>query len=652
MKKIELLSLLLVLCGMAFAQKRQLKEAEVHFQYGEYNLAIPLYEAYLQAEPNGKNALEVHYKLGICHLNTSQRGKSLPHLEWVYKQNPQFDKNLTYYLAQSYHIQHQFDKAEQFYKMVTKESQWFKEVPKHLEECNYGKMYVKNPKRVTIENMGDVVNSSYAEYVPAISDDENVLIFTARKPNTTGGGKDPSDQEFFEDIYVCEKKDGKWGEPKPMPQPINSNSHDACIALSPDGKTLFVYKTGGGKEKLGDIYYSEKTNDGWTKPRDMGSKINSKSREPSISITHDGKTVYFSSDRPGGFGGLDIYKSTKNEKGEWGEPINLGATINTPYDEDSPFIHNENTLYFSSQGHTSMGGYDIFVTKLENNQWSKPENLGYPINTADDDIYYVVSKNEERGYLSSARAGGFGEKDLYVVHLKEPTEVPVVTTTTTTTTPDTVPQRKPTYKTVVKGTITDAKTQEKLVADIVLISLKENIIEQELVSKEPIGKYETDKLPTGKSYLINVTKEGYLFHSESFLVPPQPERDQEIVVDIALLRLSKGEKINLTVFYDFDKDFLRLESKPELERLVIFLQKYPNVKVEIAGHTDAIGTEQKNQGLSERRAQSVVRYLIERGIDPKRLTAKGYGESKPVATNETEEGRQMNRRTECVVVEY
>jgi outer membrane protein OmpA-like peptidoglycan-associated protein len=204
----------------------------------------------------------------------------------------------------------------------------------------------------------------------------------------------------------------------------------------------------------------------------------------------------------------------------------------------------------------------------------------------------------------------------------------------------------------VKGTITDAKTQEKLVADIVLISLKENIIEQELVSKEPIGKYETDKLPTGKSYLINVTKEGYLFHSESFLVPPQPERDQEIVVDIALLRLSKGEKINLTVFYDFDKDFLRLESKPELERLVIFLQKYPNVKVEIAGHTDAIGTEQKNQGLSERRAQSVVRYLIERGIDPKRLTAKGYGESKPVATNETEEGRQMNRRTECVVVEY
>lgn len=651
MKKTWLLSLALILCYASFAQKRQFKEAEVHFQYEEYNLAIPLYEAYLQAEPDGKNALDAHYKLGVCHLNTSLRGKALPYLEYVYSKNPQFDKNLTYYLAQGYHIQHQWDKAEQFYKMVTKESTWFKEVPKHLEECNFGRNYIKNPKRITIENLGDVVNSAHAEYVPAISDDENMLIFTARRPNTTGGGKDPDDQEYFEDIYYCEKKDEKWSEPKSMPRPINSNSHDACIALSPDGKTLFVYKTGGGKEKLGDIYYSEKKSEGWTDPKDLGNRVNSKYREPSISITHDGKTIYFSSDRTGGLGGLDIYKSTKNEKGEWGEPVNLGPTINTPYDEDSPFIHNESTLYFSSQGHTSMGGYDIFVTKLENSQWSKPENLGYPINTADDDIYYVVSKNEERGYLSSARAGGFGEKDLYVVYLKDP-NTPVVTTTTTTLTTKPEEPQKPKYKTIVKGTITDAKTQEKLVADIVMISLKENITEQELISKEPVGKYETDKLPTGKSYLINVNKEGYLFHSESFNVPTQPEKDQEIIVDIALLKLSKGEKINLTVFYDFDKDFLRLESKPELERLVAFLQKYPKVKVEIAGHTDAIGTDQKNLGLSDRRSQSVVRYLVERGIDPKRLVAKGYGESKPVATNETDEGRQLNRRTECVVLEY
>ncbi|KOY85655.1 hypothetical protein AD998_05365 [bacterium 336/3] len=651
MKKLLFCYFFLLLNLSMFAQKRQFKEAEVHFQYEEYNLAIPLYEAYLREEPDGKNALEANYKLGVCHLNTSQRGKTLPYLEYVYNKNPQYNKNLTYYLAQGYHIQHQWDKAEQFYKMVTKESEWFKEVPKHLEECSFGRSYMKNPKRITIENLGDIVNSAHAEYVPAISDDENVLIFTARRPNTTGGGKDPEDQEYFEDIYYCEKKDDKWSEPKSMPRPINSNSHDACIALSPDGKTLFVYKTGGGKEKLGDIYYSEKKTEGWTDPKDMGNRVNSKYREPSISITHDGKTIYFSSDRPNGLGGLDIYKSTKNEKGEWGEPVNLGPTINTPYDEDSPFIHNETTLYFSSQGHTSMGGYDIFVTKSENNQWGKPENLGYPINTADDDIYYVVSKNEERGYLSSARAGGFGEKDLYVVYLKDP-NTPVVTNTTPTTPTKPDEPQKPKYKTIVKGTITDAKTKEKLVADIVLISLKENITEQELASKEPVGKYETDKLPTGKDYLINVNKEGYLFHSQSFKIPPQPEKDQEIIVDIELLKLSKGEKINLTVFYDFDKDFLRLESKPELERLVAFLQKYPKLKVEIAGHTDAIGTDQKNLGLSDRRSQSVVRYLIERGIDPKRLVAKGYGESKPISTNETDEGRQLNRRTECVVLEY
>jgi len=657
--------LLSVLCfifvlGFVFAQsKRQLKEAEKHFAYEEYALAIPLYEAYLEDEPRLNKIVEISYKLGFCYLRTAQKGKALPHFELVYQQKPKYHKNLTYYLAQSYHFQHNWDKAEQFYKIAARESDFAKDVPKHLEEIKYGREYTKNPHRVIVENLGDVLNSPFPEYVPVISEDESVMIFTARRPNTTGGGKDPYDQEYFEDIYISEKKDGKWTSPKNMPRPINGDSHDACIALSPDGKTLFIYKTGTGKTKMGDIYYSKKNSDGsWSDPKSMGDKINTKYREPSISITHDGNTIYFSSDRPGGFGGLDIYKSTKNEKGEWSEPINLGATINTPYDEDSPFIHNETTLYFSSQGHTSMGGYDIFVSEFDGKEWSKPQNLGSPINTADDDIYFVVSADNKRGYFSSGRAGGLGDKDLYIIYTPErnydfiklsntPTQITTQIKIDTTTRTE-----NKTYITILKGEIREAGTKKKLEAEIALVNLVDNYLEEELKSDAQTGKYET-VVPADKHFLLSVDKEGYLFHSEEVLIPPQPkDKNQEIIVDIELVKLQKGAKINLKVFYDFDKDFLRPESVTELERLLKFLQKYPTMKVEISGHTDAIGTEAKNQGLSERRAKSVVRYLVERGIDSKRLIAKGYGELRPIAPNDTPEGRQLNRRTECEVLEF
>ena len=661
MKKFFLLFFLFSLLEQpTFAQsKRQFKEAETHFVYQEYALAIPLYESYLEDEVKLDKIIEVSYKLGFCYWQTAQKGKALPHLELVYQQKPKYHKNLTYYLAQSYHFQHNWNKAEQFYKIAAKESEFAQDVPKHLEEIAYGREYTKSPSRVVVENLGDVLNSPFPEYVPVISEDESILLFTSRRPNTTGGGKDPQEQEYFEDIYISEKKEGKWTSPKNMPRPINGNSHDACIALSPDGKTLFVYKTGSGKTKMGDIFYSKRNEDGsWSDPKSMGDKINTKYREPSISITHDGNTVYFSSDRPGGFGGLDIYKSTKNEKGEWGEPINLGAAINTPYDEDSPFIHNESTLYFSSMGHSSMGGYDIFVSELNGKEWSKPHNLGSPINTADDDIYFVVSADNKRGYFSSGRAGGLGDKDLYVIYTPErnydfvklsntppkiTTQIKIDTSTKTET---------KTYITILKGEIREAISKKKLEAEIALVNLADNYLEEELKSDAQTGKYQSI-VPAERHYLISVDKEGYLFHSEEVKIPMQPQnKNQEIVVDIELLKLEKGAKINLKVFYDFDKDFLRSESVTELERLLKFLQKYPKMKVEISGHTDAVGTEAKNQGLSERRAKAVVRYLIEKGIDPKRLVAKGYGELRPIAPNDTPEGRQLNRRTECEILEF
>lgn len=662
MKKLYCFWWLFLITGAVFAQKKSLKQAEYHFSYQEYGLAIPYYEAYINEEAKLEKIVDASYKLGICYLQTAHKGKALPHLEFVHQYAPKHHKNLSYYLAQAYHFLHNWDKAEKFYQMAMNESEFAKDIPKHLEECKYGREYTKNPSRVVIENLGDILNSPYPEYVPVISEDEKVMLFTARRPNTTGGGKD-YDQEYFEDIYISEHINGKWTEPKNLPRPINGNSHDAYIALSPDGTKLFVYKTGSGKEKMGDIYISEKKSDGsWTEPKSMGNKINTKYREPSISITHDGNTVYFSSDRPGGFGGLDIYKSTKNEKGEWGEPINLGPTINTPYDEDAPFIHNETTLYFSSQGHSSMGGYDIFVSELKDGKWTTPLNMGFPINTADDDIYFVVSADNKRGYFSSGRAGGLGDKDLYVTYLPERkleyvkvdknTQIPDKQVAINIPTPQTPPQEEKKFITILKGTIRDAKTKERLSAAITLYDLRDNHLEEEMTSEEGTGKYET-LIPADKRFLISVDKEGYMFHSEEFIVPPQPkDKNQEIIVDIDLVKIEKGAKIRLKVFYDFDKDFLRQESIVELEKLVAFLQRYPKVKVEISGHTDAIGTEAKNQGLSERRAQSVVRYLIEKGIDGKRLVAKGYGELRPIAPNDTDEGRQLNRRTECEIISF
>jgi outer membrane protein OmpA-like peptidoglycan-associated protein len=440
---------------------------------------------------------------------------------------------------------------------------------------------------------------------------------------------------------------------------VNTASHDACIAVSPDGKQLFIYKD----TRSGDIYVStltDPTNYVWSKPVSLGENINSKYQEPSVSMTADGKTLFFSSDRPGGKGGLDIYYSRKTSDGKWGAAINLGDTINTPYDDDAPFIHPEGTtLYYSSRGHATMGGYDIFRCYLENDHWTTPENLGYPINTVDDDSYFVLSADNKHGYYASANDGGHGEKDVYLISMPkredleqaEVTEIKIAPRLAGPIAPVVevarAQMRSPT--TILRGVIRDAITKDSLEARLVLTDNGPNEVVAEISSEPGTGKY-TIVMPSGKNYGLAVERDGYLFHSENYDIPPSSSY-QEIDLNVDLKKIAVGTRIVLkNIFFDFNKATLKKESATELKNLLDLLKESPKLKIEISGHTDNKGVAATNLILSQKRAKAVVDYLIAKGIPAARLKYAGFGASKPLAPNTNEKGRQLNRRTEFKIM--
>ena len=513
-----------------------------------------------------------------------------------------------------------------------------------------------SPSRVFIDNLGPVVNSTYREYSPLINADESVLFFTSRRDNTNGGQKDPTDNNYFEDIYISEKVNGEWTTPENPPSPLNSKEHDATIGLSPDGQTLLIYKGSDG----GDIYECHLKGSEWSTPKKLSSAINTKYHESSASISFDGKTIYFVSNKPDGLGGSDIYYATLDKKGNWGEPKNIGAPINTTFDEEGVFIHPDGkTLYFSSRGHNTMGGFDIFKSTLENGKWSDPVNLGYPINSPDDDVFFSISASGAHGYYMSVKPGGYGDRDLYIITFLG-AEKPLVNNTEDNLiaslaqpVSETVIEKTVAIKenqvTILKGKILDELTLNPLGAVIEITDNEKNEIVATFESNSATGKYLVS-LPSGKNYGIAVKSEGYLFHSENLNIPPTTIY-QEITKDIKLNKLAIGSTIVLNnIFFDFNKAVLRPESIPELERLIKLMTDFPTLKIEISGHTDNIGTAAYNKPLSENRAKSVVDYLISKGIDKTRMTFVGFGFDKPIATNDTEDGRQQNRRTEFKII--
>ncbi len=626
-------------------------------------------ELYLMANDfNPDNAL-LNYNVAKCYLHTVQKTKAIPYLEHSLELSSIAAPNTRYLLGMAYQYNYEFDKAMDQYSQYRHTltpfelTEYGPIVQKRLEECEDAKELVRFPIRVFIDNLGGVINTKYPEYSPIVNADETILMFTACKDETTGGKIDPVYNEYYEDIYIANKDGEVWIKPTNPGKPFNKDSHDAVVGLSSDGKYVLIYK---GDDNGGDIFICYINEEGeWENPKALPDEINTKKHETSASFSPDMKALYFVSDKEGGFGGSDIYVAMVDPKSKPGnfkfkDAVNLGSAINTPYDEEGVFLCADGkTMFFSSKGHKCMGGYDIFKSEYKDGKWTEPVNIGYPVNTPDDDVFFSVNSTIKHGYYSSYETEGFGKRDIYMVTFLGP-EKPVIHKSdyeyiaheirpVNETLLEEEVEIKAFAMVTIRGKIMDQVTEGPLGVLVEIYDNAENRMIAQFVSSVGTGEYMVT-LESGKSYGFAVKAKEYLFHSENIEIPPTTVA-KELYKDIFLKKVEIGSKIILkNIFFEFDKANLRPESIPELERLVKLLNDVPTLKIEISGHTDNIGSELYNQQLSEERAKAVVDFLIAKGIDEDRLTYAGYGLTQPIATNETEDGRQMNRRTEFKVI--
>lgn len=616
-----------------------------YVERGDAYLAAKNYEKaiiqYNEALKIDSNSVDANYGYGISLFKSGSKTETLPYFKKTHDLDPHHDKYLYRYLGRAFQLNFEFDSAIFYYNEY--ETHLHKhEIPhqktekatidKRIFECKSALELIKTPKKVKIQNLGSGINSKYDDYSPALSADEKKLMFTSRRDHNVGFGNEFSkkDQEFYEEVFVTEREDTSWANAKSLGSKVNGRKHDASVSTSADGHKLLIYKS--HHKTNGDLHYSSLKKKGWSRPKRFGGDINTTSFEPSATMNISENMLIFSSDRPGGYGGLDLYVSRLLPTGKWGKSHNLGPKINTKYDEDAPFLKaDEKTLYFSSSGHNSMGGYDIFTTELDekHNHWSDPVNLGVPINTPDDDIYFIWSKEGNIGYYSSKRKEGFGGQDIYQLEMPIPIN-PVV---------------------MIKGSVTDKKTKKPINA-LIQINIYSIATGKEVGVFNAIdasGKF-LFAIPHNDQYGLRVEAEGYTFYSENFTVPEVTDYF-EIEKIIELEPIEVGHKIVLNnVFFDYNKSTLRAQSDPEIKAVADFMTKYDFMRVEIGGHTDDIGSFEYNKKLSNARALEVKKRLISLGIQPARLLHQGYSYDKPIATNTTPEGRQLNRRTEFLIL--
>jgi outer membrane protein OmpA-like peptidoglycan-associated protein len=637
---------------------------------GGYQMALP---EYLAANTYNSNNAALNYKIGVCYIFSTEKKKAITFLEKAYKLDPNISIDIKYVMGMAYQRNGMYKEAINYYNEF-KNSNYKNELKKlkinenmfnvdaRIMECETAEKLMAHPTRVFIDNLGPNINSKYSDYAPVISTDETMMIFTSRREGSVGGKIENG--QYFEDLYISYNEGGDKWSPSTNMKTINTEEHDASIGLSPDGSILYTFK--GTPD--GNLYESKLKGDSWSKPKPLNKNINTKYHETSISTSSDGKVIYFVSERPKdefgtpSKGGKDIYISARNENGEWGPARNIGAPINTKYEEEGVFIHPDNrTMYFSSNREGSIGGYDIFYSEMDDEgNWGEPVNIGIPINTPEDDVFFIVAGNGRFAYMSSEREGGVGMQDIWRITFLGP-EKPMTTGTEdnliassntliqTAVKQETVEVKK-VRLTIMKGTITDAETGNPLESAIEIVDLEKDEVYATLSSNASTGKY-LISLPSGKNYGITARTEGYLFHSENVDVPAATSY-QEIIKDIKLKPINVGATIILSnIFFDYNKATLRDISKAELDNLVRLLTvDYPKMVIEIGGHTDNKGSLEYNTTLSTNRAKAVVDYLIKHGVAKERLSYKGYAYQNPIDTNDTEEGRQNNRRVEFKVI--
>ncbi|MBD1392245.1 OmpA family protein [Mucilaginibacter glaciei] len=565
------------------------KFVEAHAELGDvyrlkrqYKLAIEEFQKVIMLYPDFNRA--VYLKLGDSEITESQYANAKTHLE----------KYLTYPDVTTQNIAY---------------------AQKLINDCKFSLVALTHPVAFKPVNMGGEINTADDEYLPTATADESTLIFT-RKINNN------------EDFYKSDNLNNSWQKAEYLSSMINTPQYnEGAQSISQDGKFLFF--TGCNRpDGLGrcDIYIAQKKGNDWGKPFSLSAPLNTAGWEAQPSISADGRTIYFVSNRKGGYGGYDIWKSKLTEKG-WGNPENMGPEINTAYDEQSPFIHpDDSTFYFCSNGWPGLGNKDLFVSRLgPDGKWKRPENLGYPINSSGDENGLTITANGEYAFFASNNLKGFGGYDIYTFQL--PVNV------------------RPNMVTYVKGKVFDGKSKEPLEAAVEIIDLQSNAPVYQDYSSEDGGEF-LATIAAGKNYALNISKEGYLFYSDNFsLINHNVKTAFNISVSLSPIEIG-GTVILKNIFFDTNKFDLKPESITELGKLVEFLQLNKTVRIEISGYTDDVGNEQVNQVLSENRAKAVHTYLINHAINSGRLVFKGYGKSDPIVPNTTDENRSRNRRTE------
>lgn len=625
--------------------------------YIKSNAEIQARDAYVQVLDFDPNNIKANYMAGYLYLQTINKERAIAYLAKVFELDPEYTFDLYYQLGRAYQFGLDFENAKLFYRkyidLCNREADYDGEdriapqlAEMHIKECNIGAELVASPLNYNITNVGPNINSEWPEYGPSVNQDETLIVFTSRRPE---GNLNPNvfeDNFPYEEILISRKDNEIWMKAANISEIINTPYFESSLAISEDGRELYIYLD----ENRGDIYFSEKLNSElWSKPVPIPGEVNTGNKETSAALSPDGSIMFFASDRVGSYGGLDIFYARRDRRGQWLEVTNIGPIINTPGDDDFPFMeYDGKTLYFSSTGHDGMGGYDIYKTVYDsaNQAWIKPVNIGYPINTPDDDISFITTQKGEKGYFSSVREDGFGYQDIYMFTIPE--EIQNITEKQ----PEFV--RMPENRQPVNVTI-NVKDElgNPLSANVQVRNNSLNFLAA--VQNISAGRYQASVRNDNPSdYNISVEKDGYIFINQMFTLPASTTTVQNIEYDFILRKLQEGSRMILrNIYFDFDKVILKQESLIEISKLFNMLTENSRYIVEISGHTDNIGTKEYNNQLSYRRAKAVVDELVRRGMSQSRVQAVGYGEDRPIASNDDErDGRELNRRVEFKVLRF
>ena len=686
-------SLIVVFCfffGISFANslpndsiptQKKYEQGEEYIEKGNFPAAIEIYESLIAESPEDP---VLNFYLGYCYLNTTtHKDEATKYLQKAIdpsngRQSPADDRVISvivqnwkaienvpieasYFLGRAFHFNYKFKEAVDVYedmlpRIPPREVEFIKMIEREIEICNYAIDITKDEIPMSIENLGEMINTEFSDHSPVVSADETLMIFSTLRSAGEDDDETTEDGQYIEKIYFSTKdENGDWTPARIVENVNDPEKNNASISLSTDGNQLYIYRDDKGN---GNIYYSEKDGNTWSEPEKLGRNINSRSREAHAALSADGSTLIFSSNRKVGsvrilgmrFGGyrngMDLYMAKRLPNGEWGEAEHLGDVINTEYDEDAPYIHPDGTLFFSSTGHKTMGGFDIFSAKSdENGGYAEPENIGYPINTTDDDIYYVLSSSGLRAYYASTQQNEVsqGRADIYLIGYSDDNIINGEALTGIVELCD----DKPTD--IVKITVTDRETDE---------------ITGIYTPHAETGKYVLI-LPPNKKFDVKYEADGYETIIDSIITDERQsyinlKKSVEIEKTLMCNPDFAGGALSINnILFDLDvyDKFQQPEAYNNLKAFAKFLKEHPTVTVEINGHACERGSGAYNIGLSKRRANFVKNYLVNEGVNADNLLIKAHGYNTPIGINKNadgsfrEESMRFNRRVEFRIVE-